>query len=87
MSHEVKIVYFSWVRERVGKPEETITLPDEVISARDLLTWLPTQGEEYAAAFEFPDIIRVALDQEHVEHDHALRAAREIAIFPPMTGG
>ncbi|MEM1038978.1 MAG: molybdopterin converting factor subunit 1 [Pseudomonadota bacterium] len=83
----VKLVYFSWVRERIGVGEETVTLPEHVVTAGELMTWLQTRGESYAAALEFPDIIRVALDQEHVENSAPIGAAREIALFPPMTGG
>lgn len=82
-----KLLYFSWVRERIGHDEELLELPDTVGTPAELIAWLSTRGEEYAAAFEVPDIIRVALDQHHVEHDAAIGEAREIALFPPMTGG
>lgn len=82
-----KLVYFAWVRERIGKPEEEIELPDEVKTVRDLLVHLKTLGEEYEAALQYPEVIRVALDQEHVEHHEKIGNAREIGIFPPMTGG
>lgn len=87
MTRSVKLVYFSWVRERIGIGDETIQLPDTVETVHELLTWLQGRGEEFAAALEFPDIIRVALDQEHVEHDERIGSAAEIALFPPMTGG
>lgn len=83
----IKLVYFSWVRERIGKTDESLALPENVTRVDTLLDWLKTRGEEYAYALERADIIRVALDQEHVEHDQALGDAREIALFPPMTGG
>ena len=83
----MKAVYFAWVRERVGKPEEEITPPASVVTVADLLTWLKAQGEEYAYAFENDKVIRVAIDQMHVKHDAAIAGAREIAFFPPMTGG
>lgn len=82
-----KIVYFAWVRERIGKQEEDITLPGDVKSARDLLNHLKTLGEEYEAALQYPDVIRVAINQEHVEHNELIGTAQEIGIFPPMTGG
>jgi molybdopterin synthase sulfur carrier subunit len=81
------IVYFAWVRERIGKPEEDLDLPASVITAADLLSYLRTLGEEYENALQFPDVIRVAINQEHVEHDEEITGAREIGIFPPMTGG
>ncbi len=83
----VHIVYFAWVRERIGKSEEDIDLPAEVTTARQLIKHLSTLGEEYEAAFEFPDVIRVAVNQEHIDHDESIAGAREIGIFPPMTGG
>ena len=82
-----KLVYFAWVRERIGKPDEEIELPGDVKIVRDLLSYLKTLGEEYEAALQYPEVIRVALDQEHVEHSEAIGDAREIGIFPPMTGG
>jgi molybdopterin synthase sulfur carrier subunit len=82
-----KLVYFAWVRERIGKGEEEIDLPAGVITVRDLLNHLKTLGEEYESALQFPEVIRVAIDQEHVEHTEKIVGAREIGIFPPMTGG
>lgn len=84
---KVNLVYFAWVRERIGRTEEEIELPETVVTVRDLLVHLKGLGEEYETALEFPDVIRVAINQEHVEHDKAISGAREIGIFPPMTGG
>jgi sulfur-carrier protein len=83
----IKLVYFAWVRERVGKPDEQVALPAAVTTVAQLLAWQQTRGEEYAHAFENADIIRVALDKRHAPHDAPLGAASEIAFFPPMTGG
>lgn len=83
----VKLIYFAWVRERIGVAEEDVALPAEVVSVRDLLAWLQGRGDEYANALRYPDAIRVAINQEHVDHREALAGAREIALFPPMTGG
>lgn len=83
----VKLVYFAWVRERIGRAEEEIALPGEVATVDDLLSWLKDRGEEYGAAFEHQDVIRVAIDHEHVDHRERIAGAREIALFPPMTGG
>jgi molybdopterin synthase sulfur carrier subunit len=83
----MKIRYFAWVRERVGKPEEEIAVPAEVTTAGELVRWLKTRGEEYDYAFERPEVIRVAIDQMHVTADTPLGDAREVALFPPMTGG
>ncbi len=83
----VKLVYFAWVRERIGKGEEEIELPADVKTAGDLIAHLATLGEEYENALQFPEAIRVAINQEHVEHDESIAGAREVGLFPPMTGG
>ena len=83
----MKLVYFAWVRERIGKPQEEVEPPSGVETVADLLRWLRSRGEEYEHALQHPDVIRVAIDQEHVDHHEKIGAAREIALFPPMTGG
>ena len=83
----MKLLYFAWVRERVGKPEEDVELPAGVATVSDLIDWLRRRGEEYAHAFENPKVIRAAIDRAHVKADTAIAGAREIAFFPPMTGG
>jgi molybdopterin synthase sulfur carrier subunit len=83
----VHLVYFAWVREKIGKAEETLDLPDTIITVGELLNHLKGLGEEYQAALEFDRVIRVAINQEHAEHDEKIAGAREIGIFPPMTGG
>lgn len=83
----VKLVYFAWVRERIGKREEELALPDHIDKISDLIAYLKARDEDYAAAFQEPDIIRVALDKEHAPHQARIGAAQEIAFFPPMTGG
>ncbi len=84
---EVTLKYFAWVRERVGTPEERVVLPDSVATVRDAILWLKHRGDGYAAAFEREDIIRAAIDHRHASHDTHLHGAREIAFFPPITGG
>lgn len=83
----LRVLYFAWVRERIGKAEETVELPSSVETVADLVGWLKGRGEEYAYAFENETVIRAALDQIHVKRDAVLTGAREIAFFPPMTGG
>jgi molybdopterin synthase sulfur carrier subunit len=83
----VKLLYFAWVRERVGKPEEEIVPPGDVLTVAGLMQWLAGRGEEYAYAFENPKVIRAAIDRTHVKPEAAIAGAREIAFFPPMTGG
>jgi sulfur-carrier protein len=83
----MKIVYFAWVRERVGKADENLDLPEDVATVADLVRWLKTRGEEYEYAFENEAVVRAALDHVHVKPQTTLAGAREIAFFPPMTGG
>lgn len=82
-----KLIYFAWVRERIGKAEEDVDLPPHVKTVSDLLLWLKSRGEEFESALQYPEVIRVAINQEHVEHREPVAGAREIALFPPMTGG
>jgi len=83
----MKVLYFAWVRERVGKTEEIVDPPAGVRTVADLMQWLAARGEEYANAFAAPRTIRAAIDQTHVKPDTDIAGAREIAFFPPMTGG
>ena len=83
----MKVLYFAWVRERIGKAEETVEPPAAVRTVGDLIGWLSTRGDEYAYAFETPKVIRAAIDHTHVRPDTVIAGAREIAFFPPMTGG
>ena len=83
----MKIMYFAWVRERIGKPDEEVDVPPGVSTVADLVAWLAHRGEEYAYAFENPRVIRAAIDRTHVKPEARIGDAREIAFFPPMTGG
>jgi sulfur-carrier protein len=83
----MKVKYFAWVRERIGKAEETLEPPADVRTVSELIAWLSDLGEGYAYAFEKPKVIRAAIDHAHVKPDAAIAGAREIAFFPPMTGG
>ena len=83
----MKLKYFAWVRERIGKSEEVVEPPATVRTIEDLIAWLTQRGETYAYAFERPRVVRAAIDHAHVQPDAAIAGAREIAFFPPMTGG
>lgn len=83
----VKLVYFAWVRERIGKSQEEMDLPENVVTIADLIAHLRTIDDGYEAAFQEPQVIRAALDKNHSLHDAAIGDAKEIAFFPPMTGG
>ena len=83
----MKLLYFAWVRERVGKTEEQIDPPAGIATVSDLMAWLARRDEQYAHAFENANVIRAAIDHRHVRPDAPIAGAGEIAFFPPMTGG
>jgi sulfur-carrier protein len=83
----MKIKYFAWLKERIGKAEEEITLPLNVITIADLIDFLIGKDEAYAYAFEKKELIRAAINQKHVKPTATLDGAVEVAFFPPMTGG
>jgi molybdopterin synthase sulfur carrier subunit len=83
----MKALYFAWVREHVGLAEEEIAPPPEVKTIADLVAWLKARGENYQLAFANEKTIRAALDRAHAKPEALLGAAKEIAFFPPMTGG
>jgi molybdopterin synthase sulfur carrier subunit len=81
----LRVVYFAWVRERIGVPSETITFDGGTVS--DLIDLLKARDERYSFVFSDPKPIRVAVDQVLCDFDRSLSGAKEIAFFPPMTGG
>ena len=83
----VKLRYFAWVREKMGRGEEMIVVPPEVATVAALVAWLKGRGEEYAEALARDKVIRGALDQRHAKPSDSIAGAREIAFFPPVTGG
>lgn len=83
----VQIVYFAWVREAVGTDSEQITLPAEATTVAALLDWFATRSPGHAEALADRSRIHVAVDQKFAQPDTPITGAREIAIFPPVTGG
>ena len=83
----MKLVYFAWVRERIGRTDEQVDVPDSIETVAELVRWLKGRGEEYEYAFENEVIVRAAVDHVHVKPDARIAGAREVAFFPPMTGG
>ncbi len=83
----MKLLYFAWVRQRVGVSEETIDLPAGITTVQQLIAWLIARGSNYAEAFKEPKRIRVAVNQDHVGTDHPVTQRDEVAFFPPVTGG
>jgi sulfur-carrier protein len=83
----MRILYFAWVRQRVGMAEETLAPPEDVTTVAGLIDWLKSRDESYANAFADLRVIRAAVDQQLVPLDAPLAGAREVAFFPPVTGG
>jgi molybdopterin synthase sulfur carrier subunit len=83
----VKLIYFAWVRERIGLESEEVTPPASVRTTVELIDWLKTRGPGYAAALSEPRAVRVAVDKVHAIGEMPIGNAHEVAIFPPMTGG
>lgn len=81
------MLYFAWVRERIGAGHETLDPPDAVRTVADLIAWLAERGPGHAEAFREPARIRAAIDQRFVPLDADLAGAKEVALFPPVTGG
>ena len=81
----IDVLYFAWVRERIGLPRER--LATDAATVADLVEELRAREERYAAAFGDISALRVALDQELADFDAPLAGVREVAFFPPMTGG
>ena len=83
----MRLLYFAWVRERIGCGEEELALPDEVSNVGDLLAWLSLRGEDHAGALADRGRIRIAVNQDYVGDDAPVSDGDEVAIFPPVTGG
>ena len=83
----MKLLYFAWLRERIGTGSEDVTPPEGVETVGALVDWLKTREERYEYAFAQTAAIRVAIDQEQADFDASIVGAREVALFPPVTGG
>jgi molybdopterin synthase sulfur carrier subunit len=83
----VTLLYFAWVRQKIGRGEETIELPAHVTTVTELVAWLRGRGPGYADAFADTSRLRAAVNQDHAGFDAAVGARDEVAFFPPVTGG
>jgi sulfur-carrier protein len=83
----MRLLYFAWVKEKAGIASEDIDPPAGVATIAELIDWLKSRGPEFANAFERSEVIRAAIDYSHVRHDARIAGAREIAFFPPVSGG
>jgi len=83
----MKLIYFAWLRTRIGLAQEQVEAPPDVHTVGELLAWLETRGPGYALALADLSIVRVAVNQDYVGLDRALAPGDEVALFPPVTGG
>lgn len=83
----MKITYFAWLRDAVGVDAEIVTLPADVNNVGMLINWLGGRGPKYEQAFEFIEIVKVAVNQEYVDNDHPVSDDDEVVLFPPIAGG
>ena len=86
-SRTIQLLYFAWVREAIGRDSEAIDVPSNITTVARLLDWLAASSEAHARAFADRARLRAAIDQRFVPLDAPIADAREIAIFPPVTGG
>ena len=83
----MKLLYFAWVKDRIGLSEETVDLPNDVTTIIELLDWLASRGENYASAINNGKTVRIAVNQSYAPEDKSITNEDEIALFPPVTGG
>jgi molybdopterin synthase sulfur carrier subunit len=87
MPAPLSILYFAWLRERVGVSEETLSPPESVATVNDLIVYLSNIDQRHAAAFKDRETVRCAVNQEFADTATVLRPGDEVAFFPPVTGG
>ena len=83
----MKLLYFAWIRSKIGIAEEDVAPPAEVTTVGTLLDWLAARGPNYAEALKARAVVKAAVNQEYVDPDHPVQMGDEIALFPPVTGG
>ncbi|OYQ33834.1 molybdopterin converting factor subunit 1 [Niveispirillum lacus] len=83
----MKLLYFAWLRTKIGMAEERVPLPAGVTDVAGLIEWLRGRGAGYADALANLDVVKVAVNQEYVPFSHPVTAGDEVALFPPVTGG
>jgi sulfur-carrier protein len=83
----MRILYFAWLRTRIGTAEETVEPPTGIETVAGLVEWLKTRGPGFAEALRQQKLVRVAVNKEYVGWDHPVAPGDEVALFPPVTGG
>ena len=86
-SAPLRVLYFAWLRERMGRADEALPVPDGVTDVAGLVAWLAARDPAGASAFAEPDLVRAAVNQEFADPRTPLRPGDEVALFPPVTGG
>ena len=81
------LLYFAWVREKIGISQESVTPPETVRTVDELITWLSSRNARYAEAFQDRKLVKTAVDQVHANPRAEIQNAKEVAFFPPVTGG
>ena len=82
-----RLLYFAWVKDKTGIAAEDVDLPENIDTVAGVIAWLKTRGPQYENAFAQSEAIRAAIDQTHARIDASVASAKEIAFFPPVTGG
>jgi len=83
----MKILYFAWLRSKIGVGEEELTPPPEAMTVGEVMAWLATRSPAHAEAFAKPGLIRAAVNQDFARPDQPVGPSDELAFFPPVTGG
>jgi molybdopterin synthase sulfur carrier subunit len=83
----MRLLYFAWLRAKIGTAEEELALPPQVHDVNSLLQWLKSRGPGYAEALKDLSTVRVAVNQDYVGLGHPIHDGDEVAVFPPVTGG
>ncbi|HYH23596.1 MAG TPA: molybdopterin converting factor subunit 1 [Azospirillum sp.] len=83
----MKVLYFAWLRSKIGVAQEDVAPPAEVRDVGGLVEWLKARSPKHAEALANTAVVKVAVNQEYVPYDHPLSANDEVALFPPVTGG
>ena len=83
----MKLLYFAWIRSKIGLAQEEVNPPESVKTVSDVLIWLSERDRRYAEAFSHPQVIRAAVNQEFAPLDQSVSSEDEVAFFPPVTGG
>ena len=83
----MKLLYFAWLRQKIGAETEQVTLPAEVSDVAGLIGWLKERGDNYADALKNDKVIKVAVNQAYARPNTPLKDSDEVALFPPVTGG